>query len=101
LREKLAPNVRMASTVPVALSLTAAGTGRTMTGTADLREVPMKFVQLCADTGYTRADNFDAVAAVGGALYAPFKSKATGGVGGLFEKMFYDFIIDRGRYLAH
>lgn len=56
--------------------------------------------EVCADKGYTSADNFDAVAAVGGTFYAPFKSNATGAAGGLFEKMFYRFMILREEFLA-
>jgi transposase len=57
--------------------------------------------EVCADKGYTSAENFDAVAAVGGTLYAPFKSNHTGAAGGLFEKMFYRFMYQREDYLKH
>jgi transposase len=41
------------------------------------------------------------VAALGGTLYAPFKSNATGAAGGVFEKMFYRFMFDRETFLRH
>jgi transposase len=46
-------------------------------------------------------NNFNAVDAVGGTLYAAFKSNATGSVGGLFAKMFHLFSLNREDYLAH
>jgi transposase len=54
-----------------------------------------------ADKGYTAAENFDAVAKHGGTLYAAFKSGTTGGIGGLFEKMFHLFSLNREEYLQH
>jgi transposase len=57
--------------------------------------------EVSADSAYASRDNFDAVAAVGGTLYAAFKSNTTGGVGGLFEKMFHFFSLNREEYLQH
>lgn len=57
--------------------------------------------EVCADKAYPGTENFESVAGVGGTLYAPFKSNATGAAGGLFEKMFYRFMIDRETYLKH
>lgn len=59
-----------------------------------VKEVP-------ADKGYTSLDNYDAVAAVGGTMYAPFKVNATGAAGGLFEKMFHYFLFQRQEFLKH
>ncbi len=62
--------------------------------TFDVREVS-------ADKAYTAGANFDAVAAHGGTLYAAFKKNATGSVGGLYEKMYHLFCLNRDDYLRH
>jgi hypothetical protein len=54
-----------------------------------------------ADKAYCSGDNHDAVNALGGKLFAAFKSNATGGVGGIFEKMFFHFMFNREGFLAH
>jgi Transposase DDE domain/SWIM zinc finger len=59
-----------------------------------IKEVP-------ADKAYTAVANFDAVAAVGGTLYAPFKDTHTGAAGGLFDKMFCYFRLRREEFLTH
>jgi transposase len=41
------------------------------------------------------------VAEAGGTLHAAFKSNTTGSVGGLFEKMFHLFCLNREDYLRH
>jgi transposase len=60
-----------------------------------------KVVEVSADKAYTATDCFQDVADLGGTLYAPFKSNATGGVGGIFEKMFHLFCLNREAYLQH
>jgi transposase len=60
-----------------------------------------RVLEVSADKAYLDRDNFDAVAEVGGTLYAAFKSNSTGGVGGLFEKMFHLFCLNREDYLRH
>lgn len=60
----------------------------------DIREVS-------ADKAYTANTNFDAVASHGGTLYAAFKNNTTGGVGGLYEKMYHLFCLNREEYLRH
>ncbi len=57
--------------------------------------------EVCADKAYTSVENFEAVAALGGTLYAPFKTNHTGAAGGLFEKMFAQFMLYREGYLKH
>ncbi|HZV03800.1 MAG TPA: transposase [Gemmataceae bacterium] len=57
--------------------------------------------EMSADKAYASRDNFDALAAVGGTLYAGFKKNTTGSVGGIFEKMFHYFCILRDEYLKH
>ena len=41
------------------------------------------------------------MAEVGGTLYAAFRSNTSGGVGGLFGKMFHLFCLNREDYLRH
>ena len=60
-----------------------------------------RVLEVGADKAYLDRDNFDAVAEVGGTLYAAFKTNSTGGVGGLFEKMFHLFCLNREEYLRH
>jgi transposase len=57
--------------------------------------------EVSADKAYTGGENFDAVAAVGGTLYAAFRANATGGVGGIYERMFHLFSLNREEYLQH
>jgi Transposase DDE domain/SWIM zinc finger len=57
--------------------------------------------EVCADKAYGSAENYDAVAALGATLYAPFKSNATGAVGGIFQKMFHFFSFKREEFLRH
>jgi transposase len=57
--------------------------------------------EVSADKAYASLENFETVAECGGALYAAFKSNTTGGVGGLFEKMFHYFEFKRDEYLTH
>ena len=57
--------------------------------------------EVSADKAYTSLENFEAVAACGGTGFMAFKSNATGGVGGLFEKMFHYFQFKREEYQSH
>ena len=57
--------------------------------------------EVVADKGYSGNDNFEAAADVGGTAFIAFKSNATGGVGGLFQKMFHFFQFQRDEFLAH
>lgn len=59
-----------------------------------VKEVP-------ADKAYSSADNLEAVAALGGTAYIPFKSNATGAKGGLWEKMFHYYSFHREDFLKH
>ena len=60
-----------------------------------------KISEASADKAYAATDCFNAVEGVGGKLYAAFKSNATGGVGGIYEKMFHLFSLNREAYLQH
>jgi transposase len=57
--------------------------------------------EVTADKAYCSGDNHDAVDALGGKLFAAFKSNTTGAVGGVFEKMFLHFLFNREGFLAH
>jgi len=57
--------------------------------------------EMSADKAYCSLDNFNAVDAIGGTLFAAFKINATGAIGGLFEKMFHYFSLRREEFLQH
>jgi transposase len=57
--------------------------------------------EVSADKAYASLENFEAVADCGGTGFLAFKSNATGGVGGLFEKMFHYFQYKREEFLSH
>lgn len=59
-----------------------------------VKEVP-------ADKGYLSAENVDAVAKVGGEAFIAPKVSTTGGIGGLFEKMFHYYQYRREEFLKH
>ena len=58
--------------------------------------------EVSADMGYISEDNLQAVMDAGAKPFIPFKSNATGGKGGLWEKMFHYFSFNKeeffGRY---
>jgi transposase len=54
-----------------------------------------------ADKAYSSLENFEAVDALGGQLYSAFKVNTTGGVGGLFEKAYLMFRLNKDDYLKH
>jgi len=60
-----------------------------------------KVVEVDADKAYTAAEHFKAVDALGGTLFAPFKTNATGAAGGKFEEMFHYFCFRREEFLRH
>ena len=55
--------------------------------------------EVSADKGYTSVDNTEAVFACGGIPFIAFKSNATGGAGGLWEKMFHYYSFNRDEFL--
>jgi transposase len=57
--------------------------------------------EVSADKGYSGRNCYDAIAKVGADAYIAFKGNATGGVGGLFQKMFHYFQFNREDFLAH
>jgi hypothetical protein len=54
-----------------------------------------------ADKGYLSVENVEAVAALGGTVFIAPRSKTTGGVGGLFEKMYHYYQFNREEFLRH
>ncbi len=57
--------------------------------------------EVSADKAYASVENFEELAACSAAAYIPFKSNATGGVGGQFEKAFHFFQFQREEFLKH
>lgn len=57
--------------------------------------------EFSADKGYSSTYGHDAVAAVGGTPFIAFKKSATGGSGGLWEKMYHYFAFRKDEFLAH
>jgi transposase len=54
-----------------------------------------------ADKAYLSVENVEAIAAMGGTAFIAPKVNTTGGVGGLFEKMFHYFLYRRDEFLGH
>jgi transposase len=57
--------------------------------------------EVSADKGYLSAENVEAVAAVGGTAYIAPKVNTTGGVGGLFERMYHFYSFHLEQFLRH
>jgi transposase len=57
--------------------------------------------EVSADKAYASLENFETVAGFGGTAFIAFKANTTGGVGGLFEKMFHYFQFRRDEFLGH
>lgn len=57
--------------------------------------------QMSGDKAYASAENFQAVEDAGGTGYLAFKTSATGGVGGVYERMFHLFSLNKEDYLHH
>jgi transposase len=57
--------------------------------------------EVSADKAYASVENFEEVAACGGQAFIAFKSNATGGASGLFEKAYHYFQYHRQKYLEH
>lgn len=57
--------------------------------------------EVSADKGYSDRRSHDAIEAIGAKPFIMFKAGATGGVGGLFEKMFHFFQFNREEFLQH
>jgi transposase len=81
---------RDANDAPILPELLRATAGRGF----DVKEVP-------ADKAYSTVENLEAIHAAGATPYIPFKSNATGGSGGLWEKMYHYYNSFREEFLAH
>lgn len=57
--------------------------------------------EVSADKGYTGRITHEAIEKVGAVPYIAFKANTTGGVGGLFAKMFHYFQFNKEDFLAH
>jgi transposase len=57
--------------------------------------------EVSADKGYSGRECHEAIAKVGATPFIAFKGNATGGVGGLFEKMFHYFQFNKETFLQH
>jgi transposase len=57
--------------------------------------------EVSADKAYSSEENLAVTCEAGGKPYIPFKSTATGGTGGLWEKMFLYYQINRDEFLEH
>jgi transposase len=68
-----------------------------------VRETAENFTvkEVSADKAYLSVENIEAVFGVGGTPFIAFKANSTGGVGGLFQKMYYFYEFNRDDYMAH
>jgi transposase len=57
--------------------------------------------QVSGDKAYASVENFEAVDKHGGAAYLAFKTNATGAAGGVYERMYHLFALNKEEYLAH
>jgi transposase len=55
--------------------------------------------QVSGDKSYPATENFQAVEDVGGTAYLSFKSNTTGGIGGIYERMYHLFCLNKEDYL--
>jgi hypothetical protein len=55
--------------------------------------------EVSADKAYASLENFEEIAACGAEAYIPFKSNATGAIGGHFERAFHYFQFNREAFL--
>ncbi len=57
--------------------------------------------EVSADKAYSSKKNIEAVVEAGGTPYIPFKVTSTEGAGGLWEKMFHYYHMNRDEFLKH
>jgi transposase len=57
--------------------------------------------EVSADKAYLSVENIETVFEHGGTPYIAFKANSTGGAGGLFEKMYHLYSLNREDYFAH
>jgi transposase len=56
--------------------------------------------EVSADKGYSSAESHEAIAKVGATPFIAFQKSATGGIGGVFKKMFHYFSLNQEDFLA-
>jgi transposase len=56
--------------------------------------------EVAGDKSYPSTDNFQAVEDAGGTAYFSFKSNTTGGIGGIYERMYHLFCLNKEEYLC-
>jgi transposase len=56
--------------------------------------------EVSADKAYLSAENIEQVFDLGGTPYIQFKENSTGGIGGLFQKMFHFYSLNKEEYMA-
>jgi transposase len=78
-----------------------AGDGEQLPALVESTAKNFKMAEVSADKGYSGRPCHDAIASVGAIPYIAFKSNTTGGVGGLFQKMFHYFQFNKEDFLAH
>ena len=57
--------------------------------------------EVCADKAYSNRQAHDVIAKYGATPYIAFRNWTTGGAGGLFQKMFHYFQLNREDFLKH
>jgi transposase len=57
--------------------------------------------EVCADKGYSGRPAYEALNKIGATGYIAFKANSTGGVGGMFERMWHYYNCNRETFLEH
>lgn len=60
-----------------------------------------KIDEMTADKAYCSTEAYQTIDELGGKLYAPFKTNATGAAGGVYERMYHYFAMHREEFLGH
>ena len=68
-----------------------------------LREVAEhnRVLKVSADAGFSSVSNLTATVEIGAYPYIPFKNGTTGGSGGLWERLFHRFHLDKAEFTKH
>lgn len=78
-----------------------AGDGPQLPALVNTTAKNFNMAEVSADKGYSGEPAHQAIANVGATPFIAFKANTTGGVGGLFAKMFHYFQFKRDEFLAH
>ena len=60
-----------------------------------------RVLKLSADAGFSSVSNLTATVEIGAFLYIPFKDGTTGGQGGLWERLYHRFNLDKAGFMKH